>query len=61
MVSRDYWKEVDLSPVDRKVAWPLAVVICTACIASAVWCAVKFAPDSVSADSETPAKTVANR
>ena len=62
MVSRDYRKEVDLSSADRKVAWPLAVAICAACLMAAVWGAVKFAPAPTPVESESPpAKTVAQR
>ncbi len=62
MVSRDYTKEVGLGAVDRKVPWPLAVGICGACLAGAVWAAVRFAPPApVEAEAPPPAKAIAHR
>ena len=65
MVSRDYRTEVDLAVSERKVSWPFAVVICTACIAGAIWAAVRLTPEPSEPDDlppvKAPAKALAKR
>jgi hypothetical protein len=61
MVSRDYRKEVGITAVEAKVAWPVAVVICAACVGAVLWAAATQQPMAVEPPEPAPAKTVVKR